>query len=55
MSYKFDAASWRRDFPNIDRQPVDTFVVTLSATGLDQHGQRRIRARLSVVQGPWVW
>ena len=46
---------WRHDFPNIDRQPVDTFIVTLSVSGLDQDGQHRIRARMIVVQGQQVW
>ena len=55
LRYDLDAASWRREFPNIDPQPVDTFVVTLSATGLDRDGQRRCRARLFVVQGPRIW
>ncbi len=54
MSYDCDTSTWRRDFPNIDRQPVDTFVVTLSASGIDREGRRRIRARLLVVQGPDV-
>jgi len=55
MSYHCDTAAWRRDFPNIDRQPVDTFVVTLSVSGLDEEGRHRIRSRLLVVQGPRVW
>lgn len=55
IRYDFDTATWRRHFPNIDQQPVDTFVVTLSASGLDRHGRRRVRARLLVVQGPRVW
>jgi len=55
ISYHFDPRSWCHDFPNIDPQPVDTFVVTLSASGFDQQGQRRIRARLLVVQGSRVW
>lgn len=55
MSYPFDPATWRRDFPNIDRQPVDTFVVTLSVSGLDQDGQHRIRAQMIVVQGQQIW
>ena len=45
VSYRFDPETWRHDFPNIDEQPVDTFVVTLSASGRDQDGQRRIRVR----------
>jgi hypothetical protein len=55
MRYHCDPTTWRRDFPNIDRQPVDTFVVTLSASGLDKEGQRRIRARMVVLQGEQVW
>jgi hypothetical protein len=55
ISYRFDPESWRHDFPNIDEQPVDTFVVTLSASGWDQEGKRRIRARQLVVQGPQLW
>jgi hypothetical protein len=53
--YELDAAKYRRDFPNIDREPVDTFVVTLSVSGVDQDGQSRTRARLLVVQGSRVW
>jgi hypothetical protein len=55
IEYAFDAESYRRDFPNIDRQPADTFVVTLAASGLDRGGKRRTRARVLVIQGPRVW
>jgi hypothetical protein len=55
VDYELDAARWRRDFPNIDQQPVDTFVVTLSVSGVGPDGQSRTRARLLVVQGPRVW
>lgn len=55
VSYAFEPAMWRHDFPNIDEQPVDTFVVTLSVSGRDPEGQRRTRARVLVVQGSQVW
>ena len=55
MTYTFDAATWRHDFPNIDPQPVDTFVVTLSASGVDRDGKHHTRARLLVIQGRQVW
>jgi hypothetical protein len=55
ISYRFDPGMWRHDFPNIDEQPVDTFVVTLSASGRDQDSVRRIRARMLVVQGAQIW
>jgi hypothetical protein len=55
VSYRFQPEVWRDDFPNIDEQPVDTFVVTLSASGRDAQGRHRIRARQLVVQGLQVW
>ncbi len=53
--YEFDAADWQHDFPNIDQQPVDTFVVTLCVSGTDSRGLRHTRARLLVLQGQQVW
>jgi hypothetical protein len=55
VNYLFEPEVWRRDFPNIDEQLADTFVVTLSVSGRDAEGRHRIRARQLVVQGPQVW
>ncbi len=55
LHYRFDAAAWQHDFPNIDQQPVDTFVVTIAVSGVDQEGRRHTRARLIVLQGQQVW
>ncbi len=53
--FDLDAATWQRDFPNIDQHPVDTFVVTVSISGTDPRGQRHTRVRLLVLQGQQVW
>ncbi len=55
IHYVFDPSMWRRDFPNIDQSPTDTFVVTLSVTGRDVAGHPRVRARQVVIQGSQTW